>query len=347
MIKKIKTKKRFYFKQQLISVIIPVYNVEKYIEKCLQSVIKQTYRNLEIILIDDGSTDNSLKVCQNFKKLDKRIKVFSQKNCGVSSARNLGISKARGAYIGFIDSDDWIEHDFFFTLYRNIILSKADISIINYQKVYAQSIKIENETETVTEKQVLSPYKALILCNSNESFQGFLWNKLFSNKFFNKCDSMQYFDTEISICEDLLWSSYCILQSKKIVYDSRKKYYYLIRNESAYWSPFNKNKISELDAREKIAQMVQETLPEISGYLVNIFLNRAIDLIIIMTKEDKNKYKNEIKKIVCRLKKYKKWLRNSEISLRVKLYSPLLFISANLFCRVYNGFVFLKRICEK
>ena len=96
-------------KNYLISIIIPVYNAEKYLLKCLNSVINQTYNNLEIILVDDESTDNSSKIYNEFAKNDNRIKIFHQKNKGVSSARNCGIDKARGKYIAFIDPDDEIE----------------------------------------------------------------------------------------------------------------------------------------------------------------------------------------------------------------------------------------------
>ena len=99
-----------------ISVIIPVYNVEDYLSKCLQSVINQTYTNLEIILVDDGSTDNSGEICDEFSENDNRIKVIHQKNTGVSQARKIGIDVADGKYIGFVDADDWIEPDMYETL---------------------------------------------------------------------------------------------------------------------------------------------------------------------------------------------------------------------------------------
>ena len=97
--------------KDLISIIIPVYNVEKYLEECIESVINQTYRNLEIILVDDGSTDKCLETCKEYEKRDNRIKVIHQENAGVSVARNVGIDFSTGQYIGFVDSDDFIEKD--------------------------------------------------------------------------------------------------------------------------------------------------------------------------------------------------------------------------------------------
>ena len=113
----------------LISIIIPVYNTEKYLVRCLNSVLIQSYKNIEVILIDDGSTDNSYKICLGFSKLDKRIKVIKQQNSGASVARNKGINIAKGKYIGFVDSDDIIDKDMFKTLYDNLIKYDADLSI--------------------------------------------------------------------------------------------------------------------------------------------------------------------------------------------------------------------------
>ena len=105
---------------KMISVIIPIYNMEKYLDRCINSITEQSYKNIEILLINDGSTDNSLKICKKFQKEDERIKFFSMNHQGVSIARNLGIEKAKGKYIMFIDSDDWIEKDTIKNLYENI-----------------------------------------------------------------------------------------------------------------------------------------------------------------------------------------------------------------------------------
>ena len=116
----------------LISIIIPVYNVEKYLAKCVESVINQTYKKIQIILIDDGSTDNSGKICDDFKLKDNRIEVIHKKNGGLSDARNAGLKIVKGDYIGFIDSDDYIEKDMYETLLCLLIENNADISIVSF-----------------------------------------------------------------------------------------------------------------------------------------------------------------------------------------------------------------------
>lgn len=117
----------------LISVIVPAYNIENYIENCLESIIRQTYKNLEIIVIDDGSTDNTGKIIDNFSNFDKRIKVIHKKNEGVSKARLLGVEESKGEYIGFVDGDDQIEKYMYEHLLNNALKYRADISHCGYQ----------------------------------------------------------------------------------------------------------------------------------------------------------------------------------------------------------------------
>ena len=116
----------------LISVIVPIYNVEKYIDTCLKSITKQTYKNIEIILVDDGSTDLSAKLCDEWKKKDKRVKVIHQENKGVAQARNIGIDCATGKYISFIDPDDYIDYQMLEKLYDTLEKTNSQISICKF-----------------------------------------------------------------------------------------------------------------------------------------------------------------------------------------------------------------------
>lgn len=116
----------------LISVVVPVYNVENYLERCLDSLVNQTYKNLEIILINDGSSDNSLSICQKYAEKDKRVKVYSQENSGLSSARNKGVSLASGKYIGFVDSDDVISLKMYENLYKVMIENDSEIGLCDF-----------------------------------------------------------------------------------------------------------------------------------------------------------------------------------------------------------------------
>ena len=132
----------------LISVIVPVYNVRKYIEKCIYSIINQTYKNLEIIIIDDGSTDGSETLCDKFKDKDQRVIVLHQKNSGQSRARNKGLEIASGEYIGFVDADDWIDNDFFEKLIEKSEKEDLDMCVCN-RKIFSEQGKMLYETTSI------------------------------------------------------------------------------------------------------------------------------------------------------------------------------------------------------
>ena len=157
-------------KQDLISIVVPIYNVEKYLEKCINSIIIQTYKNIEIILVNDGSTDSSGKICDIYLKKDKRIKVIHKKNGGLSDARNVGIENAKGKYIAFIDSDDFIDSDFIEILYNLIIEYNADVSCCKCNVIYKK-----NKKQQVEEKiNIFTNYEAI-----NEMlYQGKVYHQL-------------------------------------------------------------------------------------------------------------------------------------------------------------------------
>jgi len=163
----------------MISVIVPVYNVEPYVRKCLDSVINQTYRDLEILVIDDGSTDGSGKICDEYAGKDERIKIFHTENRGLSAARNLGLDEAQGEWIGFVDSDDWIEPDMYEVLLKRAEESEADVVECGVYKEYSD--------RTVERKREECQYSGteavnlLLQCKLSNA----VWNKLWKNDCFS------------------------------------------------------------------------------------------------------------------------------------------------------------------
>lgn len=206
-----------------ISIIVPVYNAEKYIEKCVNSLTSQTYKDIEIILINDGSTDSSLKICEKFERVDSRIKLYSKENGGVSSARNLGISKCKGKYICFVDSDDTVDIDFCEILVSNLENSKSDLSCCSYNIIKngqkEKKYKKEKKDKYITEDK----YMQLLKC-----YKGFLWNKLYKKKIID--ENRLKLDENISMCEDLLFNFQYLAKCKKIICSNEKKYNYIINN---------------------------------------------------------------------------------------------------------------------
>jgi len=244
-------------KNNLISIIVPVYNVDKYLDECIKSIINQTYENLEVILIDDGSTDDSGKICDKWKANDKRIKVIHKKNGGVSSARNLGLENANGEYIGFVDGDDTISDNMFEILYNNMIKNDADISMCNYNIVRNGNItyhkhNIENDLLIIEDKNTF--YDLL----NRDYYKGYLWNKLFKKNIikYNK------FDEEIHMCEDLLFVAQIAKRCNRYCFDNRRLYNYLIHNGSAYNSKINEKHLTVVDAYSKINNIVRSEAKE-------------------------------------------------------------------------------------
>ncbi len=167
----------------LISVIVPVYKVEDYLDECVRSICNQSYRNLEIILVDDGSPDDCPTMCDKYAGMDSRIKVIHKKNGGLSDARNAGIRIATGDYIGFVDSDDWIEQDMYETLLREILEHHADIAEIGVNYCYAN--KIEHQKADMV--SVLGKQEALeAFLDRSLMIQGCVWGKLYRSDIVRK-----------------------------------------------------------------------------------------------------------------------------------------------------------------
>ena len=206
---------------ELISVIIPIYNVEKYLKECIDSVIAQTYKNIEIILVDDGATDQSGEICDQYAVKDQRIKVIHKVNGGLSDARNAGIDAAIGRYYSFIDGDDFIESDMLETLYCSIVQNKADISVCNIKRIYEDG-EIESFYEPTDNEIVLEELDRFKTLN-----QPSVCNKMFSAYLFKSTRFIKgkyYEDT--FIYHELLYLA------EKVVLTGKIGYWYRERRES-------------------------------------------------------------------------------------------------------------------
>lgn len=244
--------------KDLISVIVPVYKVEKYLEKCIESVLKQTYTNLQIILVDDGSPDNCGKICDEYAKKDSRIEVIHKANGGLSDARNVGISKAKGRYIGFVDSDDYIKEDMYEILLNLIKKYDADVSICNLYDVIDGNECIRNKENGIREYSRLDILKEVLL---DKNIQSYAWNKLYEKELF---DEIKY--PIGKKYEDIGTTFYLFEKCNKIVVTSEPEYYYLKRADSLV------NNVTEstiLDYTEIIIQRylyIKQNIKELRKY---------------------------------------------------------------------------------
>ncbi len=230
-------------KEIKLSIIVPIYNVEKYLEKCIESLLKQDEENYEILLINDGSTDNSLEICKKYESEYKNIKVFNKKNGGLSSARNYGLDKAEGKYISFIDSDDWISANYIEEIYR-IIDSDKNVDVITYNMIYINdgwdngtTRKVYNDFENMDRKEIIKE------CYN----PSFAWARVYKKDIINK----YRFPTKDIWYEDMYIMPAILSNCKKIKYIDKELYFYRQRKSSITASVKNKKTLGVIKSWEQ------------------------------------------------------------------------------------------------
>lgn len=227
----------------LISIIVPVYNVENYIEKCILSLMNQTYSNIEIILIDDGSTDISGKICDKYQQKDNRIHVFHTENKGVLHAKSIGINNAAGEYIGFVDSDDWIELTMYEKLYVNMVNNNSDIGICELSlsnalgKIYTKQKNSLSKGMYDVSNMDNDVYGKMFLCDPEQAIDLILCNKLFKSSLIK--NNLKLVDKKLHYFEDILLCTFAILEANKLYVIDEPLYVYRQRNNSLCHSKDN------------------------------------------------------------------------------------------------------------
>ena len=283
-----------------VSVIVAAYNIQDYIVKCLKSIANQTYKNFEVIVVDDGSSDNTGKLADEFAENDNRFTVIHKENGGVSSARNRGIDIASGDFIGFVDGDDIIEDDMYEMLVNNAIKYNADISHCGYKLV-------ENNKETLfygTEKLIIQDRKKGLL----DLFEGTLIEPSLCNKIFkNNIVGDIRLNESISINEDLYFNVLLFNKSNKSIFEDKTKYNYMKREGSATTS--SSNDLRRITDPLKVYNMIVDLYKndtEILPYAKKMELERNINIYNLLTLE-KN---TELKKLKNKIRHYIKLSKN-------------------------------------
>lgn len=242
-----------------ISIIVPIYKVEKYLDRCVQSIVKQTYQNLEIILVDDGSPDQCPQICDQWVLKDSRIKVIHKENGGLSDARNMGLEIATGEYIGFIDSDDWVHSQMYEKLYRILKKEQAEIAVCAFQKVETidkedmKCPKAEGDIVTYNTEEAL---KALITENG---LQQVVWNKLYKKELLD-----QLWFAYGKYNEDEFWSYQVIARAKKVATMSYQGYYYFQRQDSIIGDIYSLKRLDGLEGKANRQAFIDQYFPKLS-----------------------------------------------------------------------------------
>ena len=308
-----------------ISVIVPTYNIETYIEKTVDSIRKQSFGNLEIILVNDGSADRSGEIFDSLSKVDSRIKVVHQRNGGVTEARIAGIIAASGNWITFVDGDDYIEPDMYATLLENALAHNADISHCGYQMVFPSRVDYYYNTKKTV---VQDNYEGLRDLLSGDFVEPGLWNKLIKAKIVKEVASQGLIDASVKINEDLLMNYYFFRRSRKSIYYDICPYHYVLRKGSTATSKINFNKLYDpIKVQNTILDDVKN-----DGRLADVVYGRLASFYISgasMNNPEKEGYIDEYTRL-CRteLKKLKPEILNdkhggsAKLKYRLCAFSP-------------------------
>lgn len=284
-----------------LSIIIPVYNVENYLRRCLDSVINQTFKNLEIIIINDASPDNCQEIIDEYQKKDKRIiPIINEKNLNLGLTRNVGIERATGNYITFVDSDDWLEKEMYEEMMNLILKSEADIVECNFRatndknnNLYIKSL-IPYFKKSTTE---ISDY--IIHLNKNE-LGVVVWNKIYLAEIM-KVNKVKFEDNKKFFCEDLLFNLVIMHYAKSIITINRPLYNYFVRDESMSHS----NDFISLDKIINIIKIYIENTKKFESFENDFFTFSLIIILFI-----KNSIVNEIKNSNNKIKSITQILKN-------------------------------------
>lgn len=259
--------------EKLISIIVAVYNIEEYLPRCVDSILAQTYKHLEIILVDDGSTDSSPRICDSYAEQDDRIKVIHKENGGLSDARNAGMDVAKGEYIGFVDGDDWIDADMYRDMYYACEQEKAQVAVCRYKQITKSGIIDASTGDSVS----LSQKEALLiyLCGDERYLiYNSVWSKLFAREL---VEDMRFPVGKNS--EDIMFTTKAFCNMERCVYLDTAYYNYVIDREGSIMN----QKIGERRLkheipfwREQISYLAAQGMKELSDKAAYHFYRRML-----------------------------------------------------------------------
>ena len=290
---------------KLVSIIVPVYNVSTYLKECLDSLINQTYKNIEIILVDDGSTDDSFKICKSYADLDKRIKLFKKVNGGAASARNLALDKATGYYICFVDSDDYVELDYVHRLVEELEKNDADVAICSYSNLD----KIKSTKYEYGIKEKIFTAEEYIENFLTDWTSALMWNKIFKRELIGNIR----FPVGHKI-DDEFFTYQCIMKCKKIYFFNEFLYIYRLR-QSSVMNDSNKEMILK-DRLQYLTERYDNVITRYPKLKIKYLENLMDNFITIKRIFSTNKH-NKIYK--CYVRKYAKEILSSKVNIKQKL----------------------------
>ena len=309
-------------KEPLISIIIPVYKVEKYLKRCVDSVIKQTYKNLEIILIDDGSPDNCPKICDDYSKKDKRIEVIHKKNGGVSAARNKGLKLSNGDYIVFVDSDDWLEYNFVEEMLTNLRKNKVDYIVCGYNRVYDDKKEIINGNMN---KELIPSSNYLIKLLNVQNGYGFVHMKMINKKALQNV----IFNEKLIVGEDALFNIEVCKNIENVLIYNRPLYNYFFNSNSVVRKYDDNYCNNYLESMKLMKNYIMNNYKD-KEIINNLYNYIAYHILLICVNycfhPDNHKKGKQLLKETCNMDLFKEAIKNSNyndlsITRKISLFS--------------------------
>lgn len=313
----------------LISIIVPVYNAEKYLKRCIDSLLAQTYQNIEVLLIDDGSPDNSGIICDEYAKKDSRFRVFHKENGGVSSARNLGLKEAKGDYIGFVDADDYIDSKMYEILLSNLVKEKADISVCGYYQEDSEGVFKKHWPKD--DYLVMNGEEQIKNLISNNYYTCSCWDRLFKRELIGDTA----FNESFCFYEDYLFLYEVAKNSPKTVFDSTPLYYYCNNLQSAARKPFDTKKIDIVKVCEKVMGDINICYPKLYSCAKVEFVRINLFCCLLIANSNGD-YKSERVKLQKNIRRYMPWYLFTNASFGYKIHALCVSVSWRLYKRVIS-----------
>lgn len=289
----------------LISIIVPIYNAENYLKDCLESIKNQTYQNIEVIMIDDGSKDGSAGIAKRYASSDKRFIYIYQNNSGVSEARNTGLKNATGKYLCFADSDDILHCDMVRIHHEKVVESGLDIGVSTYKVFNDKSEIVDNKPCGLLSKtNIKSDKEALIAMLKDAKYSGYTWNKIFKTSLVKDSSGLKIaFEKKLHMCEDLYFCSVLMKKAGRVAFYDQDLYYYFDNVNGITSGKYSKKLFTQLEALEMISDLYkddQDVQKEMARVMCQVTISHYSRMIKAGIKDSKIEevYKNNIKKYV-------------------------------------------------
>lgn len=333
----------------MISVIVPIYNVEKYLVRCIESIINQTFRDLEIILVDDGSTDSSGKICDEYALTDSRIIVIHKENGGLSDARNAGLARATGEYIGYVDGDDWIEPDMYGLMVSNCECMGMDVAACRYREVYPDYV-VDGSTDLIQKLSREETLEIYLCGNPNYKIYNSVWSKLFRTELVK-----EYQFPVGQKSEDIMYTTKAFCNMNGCVYIDKALYNYVRGRAGSIMETYDEKRMfrDELPFfKEQIAYLREQGLGELADKaayhyyrrLMIYYLDCRKDAIMRGAAVKLGKLVKQEHKEIKRVYKSDFIKRGDRVRMQIMLYSPELYYR---FAICYENIVVrIKRKCR-